>query len=96
MMKSSEIKGYDIIGDIHGHADALRQLLHLLGYEWRGNSYRHPEGRKVVFLGDYLDRGPNVRETLEIVRAMVDGGQALAILGNHELNAILYHTEVNF
>ena len=78
---------YDIIGDIHGHADELHALLEILGYQ-QGS---HPEGRKVIFLGDYIDRGPKIREVLETVRGMVDAGQALAILGNHEVNAMRFH-----
>ena len=83
---------YDLIGDIHGHHDKLTRLLHRLGYEPRAGSYRHPEGRKVLFLGDYIDRGPKVRDTLITVRAMVGSGDALAIMGNHEYNAIGLHT----
>jgi hypothetical protein len=56
---------YDLIGDIHGHADELRALLHHLG-------------------------GPKIRETLQLVRGMVEGGAALAILGNHEYNALAF------
>lgn len=47
---------------------------------------------RVIFLGDYIDRGPKIREVLKIVRGMVDGGSALAILGNHEINALRFHT----
>ena len=83
---------YDIIGDIHGHADELEALLSRLGYLEIAGRYRHPGGRKVIFLGDYLDRGPKIRRVLQIVRAMVDEGDALAILGNHEINALRYHT----
>ena len=83
---------YDLIGDIHGHHDKLTALLHTLGYQPRGNSFHHTEGRKVIFLGDYIDRGPKVREVLHTVRAMVDAGDALAIMGNHEYNAVCYHT----
>jgi hypothetical protein len=83
---------YDIIGDIHGHADALKDLLRHLGYEKNANSWTHPEGRKVGFLGDYIDRGPDIRETLQMVRGMVDSDQAVAIMGNHEFNALAYHT----
>ncbi|GAB3528738.1 metallophosphoesterase [Pontibacter brevis] len=82
---------YDIIGDIHGHADALEQLLQKLGYENSKGYYSHP-GRKVIFVGDYIDRGPKIRETLELVRAMADHQTAIALMGNHELNAILYNT----
>ena len=83
---------YDLIGDIHGHADELVQLLDALGYQKSGDVYGHPE-RKVIFLGDFIDRGPKIRQVLEIVRPMIEGGQALAVMGNHELNALAYHTE---
>ncbi len=83
---------YDLIGDIHGHADELVQLLHVLGYENHHGIYRHPE-RKVIFLGDFIDRGAQIRQVLEIVRPMVESGSALAVMGNHELNALAYHTE---
>ena len=83
---------YDLIGDIHGHHDKLTSLLHNLGYPPHGESFRHPKGRKVIFLGDYIDRGPKIREVLHTVRAMVDAGDALAIMGNHEFNAVLYNT----
>lgn len=85
-------QNYDIIGDIHGQHDKLTGLLGTLGYESRGCGFRHPEGRKVIFLGDYIDRGPKVREVLLTVRSMVASGDALAIMGNHEYNAICYHT----
>jgi hypothetical protein len=83
---------YDLIGDIHGYADELLQLLAILGYRKHGTSHSHPE-RKVIFLGDFIDRGPKIREVLEIVRPMVEEGKALAVMGNHELNALAYHTE---
>ena len=86
------MKNYDIIGDIHGYADELHSLLETLGYRNGGEAYGHPEGRKVIFLGDYIDRGPKIREALETVRGMVDAGQALAILGNHEVNAMRLNT----
>ncbi|HVJ82339.1 MAG TPA: metallophosphoesterase [Planctomycetia bacterium] len=83
---------YDLIGDIHGHAVELLQLLAALGYEEERGSYRHPE-RKAIFLGDFIDRGPKIRQVLEIARPMVEAGHALAVMGNHELNALAYHTE---
>ena len=82
---------YDLIGDIHGHADALQQLLGKLGYAKHKGVYRHPE-RQAIFLGDFIDRGPKIRETLKIVRPMIDSGAALAVMGNHELNALAFHT----
>lgn len=86
------IQPYDIIGDIHGYAEMLEDLLRQLGYEKPSDTWRHPQGRKVLFLGDYIDRGPSIRRTIHIVRGMVDRGEALALMGNHEYNALLYHT----
>lgn len=83
---------YDLIGDIHGHADELEQLLVMLGYRRQQRVYSHPE-RKVIFVGDFIDRGPQIREVLDIVRRMVLDGNALAVMGNHELNALAYHAE---
>lgn len=80
----------DLIGDIHGHADKLEELLVKLGYAKNNGTYSHPD-RKVLFVGDYIDRGPKIRETLEIVKAMVDSENAIAIMGNHEYNAICFH-----
>ena len=80
----------DIIGDIHGHADKLEVLLQKLGYELKDGAYAHPT-RKVLFVGDYIDRGPKIRETLEIVKAMVDSKNAIALMGNHEYNALCFH-----
>lgn len=83
---------YDLIGDIHGHADELVQLLETLGFQKAQGAHRHPE-RKVIFLGDFIDRGPKIRQVLEIVRPMIEEGTALAVMGNHELNALAFHTE---
>lgn len=69
-MKNKKQK-YDIIGDIHGHADPLRALLEKLGYDETDGAYRHPE-RTVIFMGDFVDRGPKIRETLQIVKAMMN------------------------
>jgi hypothetical protein len=82
---------YDIIGDIHGHADELLELLERMGYDRRRGHYSHPH-RRAVFVGDFIDRGPQIREVLQIVRPMVDAGSAHAVMGNHEFNAIAYHT----
>jgi hypothetical protein len=82
---------YDIIGDIHGHAERLTSLLLKLGYESTHGLYTHPD-RKVLYVGDYIDRGPKIKETLQIVKTMVDHGHAIALMGNHEYNAICYNT----
>jgi hypothetical protein len=82
---------YDLIGDIHGHREPLVELLGKLGYEERDGVYRHAE-RQAIFLGDFIDRGPGQREVIGIVRPMIDSGAALAVMGNHEFNAVAYYT----
>ena len=82
----------DFIGDIHGHADKLEALLLKLGYAKQYGVYAHPE-RKVLFVGDYIDRGPKIRETLQIVRSMVEQEKAIALMGNHEYNALCFHLQ---
>jgi hypothetical protein len=79
-----------LIGDIHGHADKLETLLQKIGFSKSKGIYRHPE-MKALFVGDYIDRGPQIPETLEIVRRMVEEGQAIALMGNHEYNALCFH-----
>ncbi len=84
---------YDLIGDIHGHATELTQLLQKLGYTQNKNGvYAHPT-RKVIFAGDFIDRGNEVREVLQIAKGMTDAGTALAVMGNHEYNILCYHTK---
>lgn len=99
MEKEVKPTGYDIIGDIHGHCDELRSLLGKMGYECDETSYFHPGGRQAIFVGDLIDRGPKVRETLELVHAMHRSNRALVIIGNHEYNAVghctMHHTEAD-
>ncbi|MBK6953804.1 MAG: metallophosphoesterase [Crocinitomicaceae bacterium] len=66
-------------------------LLQKLGYKRESGVYSHPV-RKVAFVGDFIDRGPKIRETLHIVKDMCDAKNAIAIMGNHEYNAICFHT----
>jgi hypothetical protein len=82
---------YDLIGDIHGHSKPLVELLDKLDYEVVDGVYRHPE-RQVIFLGDFIDRGPDQRGVIDIVRPMIDNGSALSVMGNHEFNAIAWFT----
>ncbi|QEN91115.1 metallophosphoesterase [Labrys sp. KNU-23] len=82
---------YDVIGDIHGHADALHRLLARLDYRERDGAYRHAS-RKAIFLGDFIDRGPEQVEVLSVVRAMAAAGTARAVMGNHEFNALGWAT----
>lgn len=82
---------YDIIPDVHADIDRLTQTLLHLGYVPDGASWAHPEGRIAAFLGDFIDMGRANRSVLTVVRAMRDQGHAVTIMGNHELNALLYH-----
>lgn len=81
---------YDIVGDVHGHADQLKILLKNMGYQLVNGYYSHPV-RKAVFVGDFINRGPKIRETISLIRKMVENGSAYAILGNHEMYAVLYY-----
>lgn len=81
---------YDIIGDVHGQASLLKKLLQKMGYVKANGSYSHPE-RKAILVGDFINRGSEIRKTIKIIRSMVECGNAYAILGNHEINAIIYH-----
>ena len=82
---------FDIIGDVHGCCDELETLLEKLGYQYRiepaaaySRIYFHPQGRKVIFLGDLVDRGPRILDTVQLVYAMVKAGSALCVPGNHD------------
>lgn len=79
----------DIVGDVHGELDALTSLLTHLGYSAKpGRGYRHPAGRKLVFVGDLIDRGPDSPGVVRLVADMIASGTALAVMGNHDLNAV--------
>ena len=75
---------FDIIGDVHGCHSELLGLLDRLGYDTSADPIVHPEGRRAVFLGDLVDRGPGVAEVLDVAMSMVSAGSALCIVGNHE------------
>lgn len=81
---------YDIIGDVHGYASLLKKLLLKMGYVKVNGHFTHTS-RKAIFVGDFINRGPEIRKTIRIIRGMQENGSAFAILGNHELNAIIYH-----
>ncbi|GIK33729.1 MAG: hypothetical protein AMXMBFR45_23720 [Gammaproteobacteria bacterium] len=75
----------DIVGDVHGELDALRELLTVLGYRTDG---RHPAGRRLAFIGDLGDRGPESPAVFALVADLVERGLAQCLLGNHELNIL--------
>ena len=72
---------YDIIGDVHGCLDALRRLCAALGYD---SDFYHPNGRRLVFVGDLIDRGPDSVGVLRLAGHLVRRGRALLTLGNHD------------
>lgn len=82
---------FDIIGDVHGCADELISLLNRLGYavssaqDGAEHTVKPPEGRRAIFLGDLVDRGPKTPEALRLVMKMVSSGDALCIPGNHDI-----------
>lgn len=88
-MSKPRLEGYDLIGDVHGCGATLVTLLEKLGYECRAGVYRHPR-RKVIFLGDLIDRGPRIRLAVTVARRMVEEGEAHIVMGNHEYNALTY------
>jgi hypothetical protein len=83
---------YDIIGDIHGHGNDLIQLLNHLGYQINEKGYYAHQTHNAIFLGDFIDRGRNQKLVLDTVIPMVKNGTAYAVMGNHEYNAIGFHT----
>jgi hypothetical protein len=95
----NDILHYDIIGDIHGRYDKLTALMERMGYRCASDGFTPPAGHKAMFLGDLIDTKPGhpfpggVRSTLRAVKAMCDCGDALCLMGNHELNAIHFHSK---
>jgi polynucleotide kinase-phosphatase len=91
--KKSEAGPFDIIGDIHGCYDELAALLTSLGYASSPStesipSFIPPAGRKAVFLGDFVDRGPNSPAVLRLAMQMVAAGHAFAVPGNHDIKLL--------
>jgi hypothetical protein len=78
----------DIVGDIHGEIAPLRSLMRHLGYDADGV---HTDGRRLVFVGDLTDRGPDSPAVVNLVQRLIESGRAQCVLGNHELNILLGH-----
>jgi polynucleotide kinase-phosphatase len=80
---------FDVIGDVHGCYDELIELLNKLGYETTEvGRIVPPTGRKAIFLGDLVDRGPKTPEVLHLVMSMVARGFALCVPGNHDVKLL--------
>ena len=96
--KRDEHGPFDIIGDVHGCGEELEVLLARLGYVearldyddplWGHRTFVHPEGRRAVFLGDLVDRGPHTLQVVRLVRNMVVHSSALCVPGNHDLKLV--------
>jgi protein phosphatase len=83
--RKNDLGPFDIVGDVHGCCDELEELLGRLGYVAKDGVFSHPEGRKAIFLGDLVDRGPRIAQTLKTVMAMTAAGTALCVPGNHDI-----------
>ncbi|MCL2013752.1 MAG: polynucleotide kinase-phosphatase [Oscillospiraceae bacterium] len=90
--KSDEHGTFDIIGDVHGCFDELCDLLTNMGYTLDLNKFSavHPEGRRVIFLGDLCDRGNKITETMKLAMNMVKSGVAFCVPGNHDVKLLRY------
>lgn len=95
--KRDEHGPFDIIGDIHGCCSELEELLETLGYEvatvehdplWGNTVFKHPASRKAVFVGDLVDRGDRVLDTVKVVRNMVQHGSGICVPGNHDMKLL--------
>lgn len=87
-MEQSSEHGIDVIGDLHGHSRLFLRMLELLGYQADGDSFTHPLGRRILLVGDLINRGPDSIGVLETARRLHENGTALIILGNHEFRLI--------
>jgi protein phosphatase len=84
--RKSDHGPFDIIGDVHGCFDELTELLTSLGYsEQTGGAWAHPRGRRMLFVGDLVDRGPKSPEVVRLAMESVKSGSALAVPGNHDI-----------
>ncbi|MCZ6695451.1 MAG: AAA family ATPase [Acidobacteria bacterium] len=85
--RREEAAPFDIIGDVHGCADELIMLLRRLGYRRRSarSAFRHGDGRRAIFLGDLVDRGPRIVDAVQIVDRMMEEGSAFSVPGNHDV-----------
>ena len=90
--KKTEPGPFDIIGDVHGCLDETLELIEQLGYQCalKDGHYdvSHPQGRKLVFVGDLVDRGPNVPGVIWLVSDIVAAKQGYCVAGNHDVKLV--------
>ena len=83
---------FDIIGDVHGCLEELLDLMALLGYQVERQEREFvvtpPDGRKLAFVGDLVDRGPATPDVLRLVMTMVQAHQAFCVPGNHDMKLL--------
>ena len=83
---------FDVIGDIHGCFDELQELLTTLGYAIQQDGCEFhvtpPSGRKAIFLGDLVDRGPRITDVLRLVMGMVRANTGICVPGNHDVKLL--------
>ena len=91
---TNKYEGYDLIGDVHGCYDTLCTLLGMMGYREYNNTWVH-SSRQVIFVGDVVDRGPKIPETLCAIQRMLEQGSAQMVMGNHEYNLLCLLTPSN-
>ena len=83
---------HTFIGDVHGQAPTLRALLKKLGWRLKDGRLRPKQAENLVFVGDLIDRGRHNLESVELVHELVSQGDATCFMGNHEFNAVMFHT----
>lgn len=94
-----ESEKIDFVADVHGRYDLLIELLDKLGYikdQYEDEIYyKHPDDRKLIFVGDIVDRGSKPLECIKLIAPMIKYGIAECLLGNHEYNYLAYNTKFN-
>lgn len=94
VLRDDEPRPYDVVGDVHGCSAELVDLIGRLGYRAVEGELRapidepvaleHPEGRRLAFVGDLVDRGPDIVGVLRLLMPLIAAGWAYSVVGNHD------------